>query len=83
MKVRILNEDGKPWNTRVLDAETGELIEEITALEIDRVDASKQDSIKVYLEVYPTAIDLIGEAEFYTRCPHCGERIQGVAKEET
>lgn len=75
MRVRIINDDGKGYLTKVLNAETGEEIHGVVAVTIDHLTVTNEP-IKITLELHPLSLDIVGVASFVKLCPFCGETIK-------
>ncbi len=73
-KVRILNEDGTAFKTRIIDMETGEELERIGRVEMN-FDASS-GPITARLTQYWVGVDIIADAEIKQVCPCCGKSVQ-------
>ncbi len=81
MLIRIVNETGIDYQTKIYDQETGKVIENVTAITISPMTV-KKGYITALLEISPHRLDIIAQARFATICPHCGERVQGIPKEK-
>jgi hypothetical protein len=60
-RVRIVNDGGSGYATKVTDADTGELIDGVAKIELI-IEASK-DPVKAKLTILRPAIDIIADAE--------------------
>jgi hypothetical protein len=79
MRVRIINEDGKGFSTRVVNVDTGEEIMGIVEIEPIVVD----EMVKVRITVVPDRIDLISEeVQWAVYCPHCGASLDSYRKKK-
>jgi hypothetical protein len=74
MKVRIQNEDGLSYNTKITDIETGKNLEYIGHFELSG-DAGS-GPLKVRLTQYWVAVDVIADAEIKQVCPCCGRSVE-------
>lgn len=77
MAIRIVNEDGNGYKTRIYDAETGEDLTpkmHISSLSIDlRVDAV----VSASMTIWPSRIDITAEkVEIRQQCPYCGHESE-------
>lgn len=69
-KVRILNEDGVSFHTKIIDVESGKELEYIGLVEL-AFDA-QSGPIHARLTQYCTPIDIIADAEIKRICSYCG-----------
>ena len=78
MKVRIQNEDGQSYKTKITDIETGKELEYIGPIEVSG-DAGS-GPLKARLTQYWIAVDIIAEAEIKHLCPCCGRSVDEEGK---
>ena len=78
MKVRIQNEDGLSYNTKITDIETGKDLEYIGYFELSGEASS--GPLKVRLTQYWVAVDVIADAEIKHVCPCCGRPVDEQGK---
>ncbi len=73
MKVRILNETGISYQTKIIDVETGKELTHVGRVDLG-FDASS-GPITARLTVYRPPIDIIADAEIRKVCPCCGKEV--------
>ncbi len=72
MRIQIVNRTGKPHDTYVYNAETGQMLECIA--EIGPMKPSELTDVT--LHVFFARLDLYSEyVKVVTECPHCGKQI--------
>jgi hypothetical protein len=74
MKVRIVNDGGPGYATKITNAETGE---DLSGLQLTEAHIRVRDNIPTIIltSVLPV-LDITGEAKIIYRCPHCGKALE-------
>jgi hypothetical protein len=73
-RVRIVNEGKPAHETRVTDAETGELIEHVTRVELVLA-AGDRHLPQAQITTFMPVVDVIVNAEISAVCPCCGQAV--------
>jgi hypothetical protein len=71
MKIRILNEDGISYKTKIINVETGEELEGVGCVELNFY--AQSGPIQARITQYWTPIDVVVDAEIRQVCPCCGK----------
>jgi hypothetical protein len=70
IRVRIQNDGGSGYSTRITDVETGQPIEGVQ--QITLLLSPTKEPIKATLTVHSPHVDIVLDAEIEQRCPYCG-----------
>lgn len=78
MPIRIVNEVGNGYKTRIFDAETGEdLTTKLSVLSIRIDDIRPNEMVTARIDVAPEKVDItVAEAEIRQVCPYCGHETK-------
>src|ERR1700739_3903026 len=69
-RVRIQNDGGPGYNTKITDADTGKSIYRVFHCRL--VDINVQEMPKAILWMYTPVVDVTVDADVVTQCPYCG-----------
>lgn len=70
-QVRIQNDGKTGYMTTITDAETGEMIGDVTSLDL-HIDVNQETPPYVTIVHDMPVVDVIADAEIKHVCPHCG-----------
>ena len=71
-RIRIVNDGGPGYATRITDADTGEHIDNIFHIRL--VDIDVHDLPRAILWAHMPVVDVIANAEVIECCPYCGQQ---------